>query len=206
MVIAPICVFVTEDEPLRSNWIAAFPKAQLAPLAASSRFRGADVVWLRLPYEGDIEAVIKKLRHYTGTIPILVALSDEPRDEEGLVALRAGASGYCNGFAAPVVLQQVARTVMQGGVWLGQSLLQKLVTATAQQAPRSDTASRDWARGLTEREQMVVQAVASGASNKEIADRLDITERTVKAHLTAAFEKLHVRDRLQLTVLVNGIG
>ncbi|MHB8354432.1 MAG: response regulator transcription factor [Burkholderiales bacterium] len=205
MAIAPICVFVTEDEPLRSNWRAAFPKAQLAPLAASSRFRGADVVWLRLPYEGDIEAVIRKLRHFTGKIPILVALSDEPRDEEGLVALRAGASGYCNGYSSPVVLQQVAQTVMQGGVWLGQSLLQKLVAVTAQQAPRSAAASREWAVGLTEREQMVAQAVALGASNKEIADQLGITERTVKAHLTSAFEKLHVRDRLQLTLLVNGI-
>ncbi len=199
-------VFVTEGEPLRSNWLAAFPGAQLAPLAASKHFRTAEVIWLRLPYEGDIAPLILKLKKFGGGQTSVVALSDEPRDEEGLVALRAGASGYCNGYASPIVLQQVAQTVQQGGVWLGQSLLQKLVAITAQQAPRDIPVSRDWTANLTEREIMVAQAVALGASNKEIADQLGITERTVKAHLTAAFEKLQVRDRLQLTLLVNGIS
>ncbi len=206
-------VFVTEDEPLRSNWLAAFPDAQLESLGASRHLRKAGIIWLRLPYEGDIGEVVERILKRGQTpfwglspsVPV-VALSDEPRDEEGLVALRAGASGYCNGYAAPEVLLQVAQTVQQGGVWLGQSLLQKLVATTALQA-RRDAApvSRDWATSLTEREIMVAQAVALGASNKEIAEQLGITERTVKAHLTATFEKLHVRDRLQLTLLVNGM-
>jgi DNA-binding NarL/FixJ family response regulator len=206
-------VFVTEDEPLRSNWLAAFPDAQLESLSASRHLRKAGIIWLRLPYEGDIGEVVERILKRGQTpfwglspsVPV-VALSDEPRDEEGLVALRAGASGYCNGYAAPEVLLQVAQTVQQGGVWLGQSLLQKLVATTALQAPRDAApVSRDWATSLTEREIMVAQAVALGASNKEIAEQLGITERTVKAHLTATFEKLHVRDRLQLTLLVNGM-
>lgn len=205
MATSPKHVFVTEDEPLRSNWVAAFSEAKLAHWSATRRSRKADLFWLTLPYEGDVTVLIQKWRHIAGKAP-LVALSDEPRDEEGLLALRAGASGYCNGYASPVVLLQVAQTVQQGGVWLGQSLLQKLVATTARQAPAPATISGDWALSLTEREQRVALAVASGASNKEIADQLDITERTVKAHLTAAFEKLHVRDRLQLTLLVNGIG
>lgn len=198
-------IFVTEDEPLRSNWRAAFPEARLAHWSAYKRpFKGS-VFWLVLPYEGDITILIQQWRHAAGKAS-LVALSDEPRDEEGVMALRAGASGYCNGYASPPVLLQVAQSVQQGGVWLGQSLLQKLVAVTAQQTPAPASIPADWTRHLTEREQSVALAVATGASNKEIADRLGITERTVKAHLGSAFEKLQVRDRLQLTLLVNGIA
>ncbi len=57
---------------------------------------------------------------------------------------------------------------------------------------------------LTEREKEVTQAVITGASNKEIARQLDITERTVKAHLSAIFQKLDVRDRMHLMLVVRG--
>ena len=58
---------------------------------------------------------------------------------------------------------------------------------------------------LTARELMVAEQVAHGASNREIAQRLEITERTVKAHLSAIFEKLEVRDRVQLALRMNNI-
>ena len=57
---------------------------------------------------------------------------------------------------------------------------------------------------LSAREKDVARAVAAGKSNKEVAKELDITERTVKAHLSAVFEKLHVRDRLQLVLVFSG--
>jgi len=58
---------------------------------------------------------------------------------------------------------------------------------------------------LSQRERQVAEAVARGSTNKEIARVMAITERTVKAHLTASFEKLGVRDRMQLSLLVNGV-
>lgn len=58
---------------------------------------------------------------------------------------------------------------------------------------------------LSGREITVAQLVGQGASNKEVARQLDIAERTVKAHLTAIFEKLQVRDRLQLSLRINGV-
>ncbi|MDE1941514.1 MAG: response regulator transcription factor [Betaproteobacteria bacterium] len=198
-------LFVTEEEPLRSNWREAFPSAQLAHWAGARRSTRADLFWLVLPYDESASALVAKWKKIAGR-NMVVALSDEPRDEEGVAVLQAGASGYCNGYAAPEVLRQVAQTVEQGGVWVGQSLLQKLVSAAARQTPDSPLATGNWAQSLTEREQAVALAVASGASNKEIAARLDITERTVKAHLSATFEKLKVRDRLQLTLLVNGLS
>ena len=122
--------------------------------------------------------------------------------------MNSGVVGYCNGHAAPVVLRQVADTVLGGGVWVGQRLLQRLLAGVARVAAQKYAQPQlsAWAYGLTEREIEVARAVASGASNKEIASLLDITERTVKAHLGSVFDKLKLRDRLQLTLLVNGIA
>ncbi len=198
-------LFVTEEEPLRSNWVGAFPSAQLSHWSSSQQSFQADLFWLVLPYDDGAGALIDLWKKIAGPSP-LVALSDEPGDEEGISVLQAGASGYCNGYASPEVRRQVAHTVEQGGVWVGQSLVQKLVSAVARQASTPAAAAGGWAKVLTEREQAVAMAVASGASNKEIAGRLGITERTVKAHLSAAFEKLNVRDRLQLTLLINGLS
>ena len=62
-----------------------------------------------------------------------------------------------------------------------------------------------WRPRLSLREQEVAQLLARGNSNKEIARQLEITERTVKAHVSAMLEKLGARDRLQLSLIVNGV-
>jgi DNA-binding NarL/FixJ family response regulator len=74
------------------------------------------------------------------------------------------------------------------------------VSVTARILPAAVAPSADLSL-LTSREKAVAELVAAGKSNKEVARDLDITERTVKAHLSAAFEKLQVRDRLQLVLL-----
>ena len=63
----------------------------------------------------------------------------------------------------------------------------------------------NWATPLTEREREVAQLAAVGDSNLSIALALGITERTVKAHLKAVFEKLDLSDRLQLALRVHGV-
>jgi DNA-binding NarL/FixJ family response regulator len=132
-----------------------------------------------------------------------IVLSNVPNDEEGTVVLEAGAYGYTNALAVPEVLQQIASVVVNGGLWVGPELLQKLMSALA--ALVQDQATAGILDKLSEREREVVLGVARGESNKEIARRLDISDRTVKAHLSAAFDMLGVRDRLQLSILVNGI-
>ena len=72
-------------------------------------------------------------------------------------------------------------------------------------APNEDVSeSEDILAALTKRELEVARLVANGSSNKEIARQLGITERTVKAHVGAVFQKLNVRDRLQLALIVSG--
>lgn len=196
--------FLTPDGLARPNWQQAFPSATF--IGAIATGRTYDSVWVLLPEAGDIVQLLAEYRTAAGSAP-LIALSDTPSDEQGMAALGAGAVGYCNGHAAPEVLQQVASTVSNGGIWLGQSLLQRLIKGMAQLAAGkfAPPPPADWGKHLTGREIAVAQAAAAGAHNKEIAEQLAITERTVKAHLGAAFEKLGVRDRLQLTLLVNGV-
>ena len=97
---------------------------------------------------------------------------------------------------------QLLMVVSNQGIWVGQELLAKVIGGTfrtlTQRTEYSSHAQGNHLALLTERERGVALAVARGATNKEVARQLDITERTVKAHLSAIFRKLSVRDRLQL--------
>jgi DNA-binding NarL/FixJ family response regulator len=162
------------------------------------------MVWCRLSVGENLDVALVNL-----VMPgrPLVVLADDPEDAVVVRAIELGAAGCCNSRAAPEVLQQVALVVGHGGLWVGQSLLQRLVSSTARilgQRPEKPK-NEDWASKLSEREREVAERVAKGASNKEIAEQMGITERTVKAHLTAIFEKLRLRDRLQLSLKINGI-
>jgi len=197
-------LFVAPEAKLRANWLEAFPDASLCDRVPANP--SADVIWVLLPEEGDVIKLLAECRSAAGKL-IIIAISDVPGDQQGLDALRAGVVGYCNGHAAPMVLRQVADTVLGGGLWVGQSLLQRLLAGIARAAAQKFTPPEltAWASGLTEREIEVARAVATGLGNKEIANQLDITERTVKAHLGSVFDKLKLRDRMHLTLLVNGV-
>ncbi|MBW8327654.1 MAG: response regulator transcription factor [Thiobacillus sp.] len=125
-----------------------------------------------------------------------------PEDDQGMAALAAGASGYCSALTLPAVLRQVAGVVEHGGLWVGPQLMRRLMQGLAARA--GDTPGPVLDR-LSQRERQVAEAVARGATNKEIARVMGITERTVKAHLSAAYEKLGVRDRMQLSLVVHGV-
>ena len=97
--------------------------------------------------------------------------------------------------------------VQQGELWIRRSLswhlLNELVTIT-QEKNRIKQAVGELLANLTRREYEIATLVGNGETNKQIARRLDITERTVKAHLTEVFRKLDVADRLKLALIVKG--
>ena len=188
-------------------WLEAMPAARFLSREqlGAARFAGAGVIWSRLRAGEPVESALVGIDRSGGQPVVLI--SDVPDEAQVLKALAHGAAGCCNSRAAPEVLRQVAVVVSNGGLWVGQSLLRQLVGATTRRLGQlpAEAENDDWRPFLSEREIQVARLVASGASNKEIADRLVITERTVKAHLTAIFEKLGVRDRLQLSLRVNGV-
>lgn len=199
-------IFDRETDALAS-WREAMPTARMLRRAEISRIPEGEngILWCRLRSGEALDDVLGAI-HGAPAYP-LVVLCDEPDDTLVMNVLAAGAAGCCNTHAAPEVLQQVALVVGNGGLWVGQSLLRQLVGSTARalgQRVREEK-REDWTQLLSDREVQVARLVAGGASNKEVANQLSITERTVKAHLGAIFEKLSLRDRLQLSVRVNGL-
>ena len=195
-------VFLSVDARQRDTWRAAFPDLLAGRLENIPA--GAGLVWALLPAGQHVETLIESLRKPLAGRS-LVVLADEPSENDAMAALAAGAAGYCNGHAAPMVLRQVAMAVENGGIWVGQGLMQRLLAATARILPEPDADNAAWRQTLTAREQEAAVLLAKGCSNKEIARQLDITERTVKSHVGAMLEKLGVRDRLQLSLIINGI-
>ena len=198
--------FVDRDARGQPSWLEAFPEAQVVPRqdAQQSVLGGADLIWCRCRPQESLASILGGLT--ISPAQIVVILADEPGDAIIAEACALGASGCCNTYAAPEVLRQVALVVENGGLWIGQSLLQRLVGSTARAFGERPEAKVDtWSALLSERESQVAKLVAGGASNKEIAEQLSITERTVKAHLSAIFEKLGLRDRLQLSLRINGV-
>ncbi|MGQ0709690.1 MAG: LuxR C-terminal-related transcriptional regulator [Rhodoferax sp.] len=136
----------------------------------------------------------------------VVAASTLPGDAEGLAAMQAGCVGYCHAYAAAASLNQVLAVVAAGGLWVGESLLGRLLAGVGTALAVAGVAERpDALVGLSEREREVALAAARGLNNKTIARDLAITERTVKAHLSSVFTKLGIEDRLQLALRVNGL-
>lgn len=196
------------------RWLQAFPAARVtAAGSAIKRLPATALVWLRLDSERPALEQLAVLRKAVGIFPV-IALSNHPDNEEALALFSAGVRGYCNAHATAANLRQVANVVQAGGLWIGEALMQRLLASTQAAMAQMSVAkslldqrprvSSDRLSALTKREQEVARAVAGGSSNKEIARQLGITERTVKAHVGAVFQKLKARDRLHLALMVNG--
>lgn len=132
----------------------------------------------------------------------VVVASSHPSDPDGQRVLVAGAAGYIHAYMPVQGIARVLQHVMGGEIWVGKSMLSRMLSQIGQAAPEPN---QDWARDLTTRERDVARYVALGHSNQSIADALGITERTVRAHVSALFEKLGVSDRLMLALRVHGI-
>ena len=192
---------IDDTARMPANWREAFPEGlwrrRTEHVAASAR-----LCWVRL-LPGELPAQLVPTLNLPANF---VILADAPSEAITVQALEAGAAGCCNTYAAPDVLRQVDVVVANGGLWVGRSLLQHVLASTQRiLEKKAESAPQDWQLLLSGREITVAQLVGQGASNKEVARQLDIAERTVKAHLTAIFEKLQVRDRLQLSLRINGV-
>jgi DNA-binding NarL/FixJ family response regulator len=135
----------------------------------------------------------------------VAVLALAPSAEEAKSALSRGAKAYLQASASSELLRNAQTTLEAGGYWLPNELLLHLVDQFSNVlAEKQEETTDPRLASLTMREQEVCQLVARGHSNKVIANRLGITERTVKEHLSHSFAKLNVKDRMQIMLLVNG--
>ena len=135
----------------------------------------------------------------------VAVLTRESDSAEMNRALACGARAYVPALANRQVFQQVAESLRSGGLWFPEdllgSLLQLMSSALNTAAAPPEEADLSM---LTAREREVALRASKGISNRQIADELGITERTIKEHMGSVFRKLGVRDRMQLMLLVNG--
>ena len=196
-------LFLSDNGKVLPHWQQAFSDLKALRFGDPAMVLPApDIVWLRLRAEVPFREQLLAAREQVAQHPYVV-MSDMPNDDEALAVFALGARGYFNSHASAAVLQQIASVISQGGLWIGASLMQRMVAMSAQATlPPPRMPGKDLAVLLTQRELEVAQIVVSGASNKEVASQLGIAERTVKSHVGAIFEKLGVRDRLQLALLI----
>ncbi|MCO8269209.1 response regulator transcription factor [Actinoplanes sp. TRM 88003] len=128
----------------------------------------------------------------------VLMLTNYGLDEYVFAALRAGASGFLLKDADPADLLQAVAVVARGDALLAPAVTRTLISEFAAGRPAADPgAGREV---LTAREQEVVELVARGLTNDEIASRAVISPLTAKTHVNRAMTKLHCRDRAQLVV------
>ncbi|WP_371496892.1 response regulator transcription factor [Kitasatospora sp. NBC_00374] len=178
-------------------------------LEASGRTH-PDVVLMdvRMPEMDGLEAARRLLDPPPGVVhrPRVLMLTTFDVDDYVYEALRAGASGFLLKDAPPADLIAAVRVVAAGEALLAPSVTRRLIEdfARTRPAPRRDPALR--LNGLTPRETEVLELIARGLSNQEIAGRLVVAEQTVKTHIGRVLAKLDLRDRAQAVVLAYESG
>jgi len=207
MHVANPVLLLTQDDFLWQHWRALNPQQWLPArgrtLADLHRWRQQGrtlvVIDTGLPWLPAWE-----LHHWQPLLDGMqgVIASVRPSDEEGVQVITVGALGYCHAYAPAATLTHVLKAVKTGSVWMGASLVSRLLRQIDTLAPSPQKWCHD---ALTERERAIALRIAQGESNSMIATALGVSERTVKAHLTSIFEKLDLKDRLQLALLVHGI-
>lgn len=149
---------------------------------------------LRMP-DKDGLAVLEELNF--DNLPTRVVVLTAAEDQRDVVrAMRLGARGVVLKHSATDLLVQSIHRVHAGEIWLDNRMTAEVMKAfqPSESGPRSERAL------LTDREKEIVQHVAQGFRNKEIAEKLFISEHTVKNHLYDIFDKLGVSDRLELAL------
>lgn len=138
------------------------------------------------------------------TPPHVIVLTTFQADEHVMSALRAGADGFLLKDTAPTEIVHAVRLVAAGEAMLSPSVTRTLLShlGNDETADRRRIAAQRLT-SLTDREREVATAVASGASNAEIAASLFMSEATVKAHVSRLLTKLDVTNRVQIAILVH---
>jgi DNA-binding NarL/FixJ family response regulator len=154
---------------------------------------------VRMPGTDGIEATRQLADAGPDGLRILI-LTTFDLDDYVYDALRAGASGFLLKDVTAERLFDAVRVVAAGEALLAPSVTRRLITEFARLRPRPDAPSTAALAALTPRERQVLQLVAQGLSNPEIATRLVVTEETVKTHVSRMLSKLGLRDRTQAVV------
>jgi DNA-binding NarL/FixJ family response regulator len=151
-----------------------------------------------------IDGTITEINDTYDALRIIIIENQSDRQVDQYALFKAGAHGFCKENISDALLNRAVQMVCEGEYWIQRKLIAKMINDLAKEmtdshspGSRDDNAVID---ALTPRELEVAKMVRLGGNNKMIARELDISERTVKAHLSAIFRKLEVQNRLHLAL------
>ncbi len=201
-------IFISPLEHGLTSWVEAFPKAKIAATVQAKPAKAqkdAEIVfWLHMNEDrqewlaGSIALIQKSYKNAK-----IVVLANAPNQAEALYVMSLGVMAYSHAYSPAKVLLEIKMVITNGGVWMGQDLLKRLIEVSTNLAGNQAKQVDQHLKLLSKREKQAALEAAKGLSNKEIARILKITERTVKAHLSSAFERLGAKDRLHLALMLN---
>ena len=216
---APIRVLIADDQPLlRAGFrmilggesgievVGEAGDGQAAVEAVNRLQPDVVLMDIRMPAMDGIEATRRITAEAGEGAPRIVILTTFDLDEYIVEALRHGASGFLLKDVPPAELVNAIRVVAAGGALLAPAVTRRLLDSYAARLPAPDTVAQRALADLTDREREVLELVASGLSNAEIAERLVVSETTVKTHVSHVLMKLDLRDRVQAVILAYDVG
>jgi DNA-binding NarL/FixJ family response regulator len=162
-----------------------------------------DVVLLdiRMPIMDGVAATLEIQKRFAKTKILVLTTFDD--DEYVSAALKNGAMGYLLKDTPSEELAVAIRAVYKGYTQLGPGIVKKLLTQFSNPTPTQSPPVPSTLTELTPREKEVLRLIATGASNREIAQGLYISEGTVKNHVTNILNRLNLRDRTQAAIWAN---
>jgi two-component system nitrate/nitrite response regulator NarL len=136
----------------------------------------------------------------------IVIMARVPDEREEISAIIFGAKAYCSFSIELTILPKVIKTVMENELWVDRKFVTRLLSEIEDITHAKHQEAQHLDKGIstmTPRECEIADLVATGSSNRKIAEQLSISERTVKAHLGVIFRKIGITDRLQLALYMN---
>ncbi|MCU0534400.1 MAG: response regulator transcription factor [Hydrococcus sp. Prado102] len=174
---------------------------QLEALQGAEQFPEVVLMDIRMPVMGGVEAT-RLIRQQFRDIKILIltTFSDTQYVAE---ALRLGAKGYLLKDTPAEELAKAIRSISQGYTQFGPGIMEKVIAQVPTTEPNKREEPPTGLLELTSREREVLRMIASGASNREIARSLFLSEGTVRNHISHILTRLNVRDRTQAAIVAN---
>ena len=154
---------------------------------------------LAMPRQTGLEA-LREIGTLASTATRTVVLAAAIEKAQVAQAIQLGARGVVLKESATQLLLRCIRAVMGGQYWVGDEVVSSLVEVLRDLLPAADGGDRQDHFGITRREMEVINAIVSGYTNKDIAQKFSLSEQTVKHHLTNIFDKLGVSNRLELAL------
>jgi DNA-binding NarL/FixJ family response regulator len=213
-----VTVFIADDQAMVRQGFRALldaePDLKVVGDAADGRAAVAGVLEtrpavvlldIRMPVMNGLEAAAEIMRRRVQPEPRLLMLTTFDVDDYVYEALRIGASGFMLKDAPAAELTRAVRVVAAGDALLAPSITRRFIEEATRSRRTPVRTSRELA-SLTAREREVLELIARGMSNAEIAAHLVVAEQTVKTHVGRVLAKLQLRDRAQAVVLAYETG